>query len=246
MSHTIPAEFHGIPLSVIDHAGRRWLTSEQVGRALGYAEANAAQGIRNLYIRHADEFTDSDTCQLKLSWQGQMREMRVFSDTGCVLLGMFANTPRAKDFRIWAKTVLAGQAPAPAPTPVSLPGGGRLLVTRRVERLALELFVAGQSLADIGRALGISRATVSLVVHAKYQFSPAAGEPECPPALIAAVAARHLAVEQERLADYHQRLSNRLRHTACNRPLAEALDHVGRQLQQPPARAMLSTPAKEV
>lgn len=42
--------------------------------------------------------------------QGQGRDVRIFSHTGCVLLAMFANTPRAKDFRAWAKRVLAGEA----------------------------------------------------------------------------------------------------------------------------------------
>lgn len=139
----------------------------------------------------------------------------------------------------------ARAAVPPRPAPVRLPNGGRLLVTRHVERLALEMFVNGQDLAAIGRALGISRATASLVVHGKYQFSPAAGAPECSRELIAAVAERHLVIEQARLADYHQRLANRLRHTAHNQPLAAALDHVGRQLQQHPARAMLATPDRE-
>lgn len=114
METIIPAEFLGTHVDIIDHAGRRWLTAKHIGLALGYSEANASTGITNLYNRHADEFTDADTCTIKLMVQGQMRDVRIFSGPGCNLLGMFANTPRAKEFRVWAKTALAGQSSVPA------------------------------------------------------------------------------------------------------------------------------------
>lgn len=41
--HLITAEFFGSPVSIIDHAGKHWLTAEQAGRCLGYNEANADQ-----------------------------------------------------------------------------------------------------------------------------------------------------------------------------------------------------------
>lgn len=116
MEQLIPAEFHGTPLSIVDHAGKKWLTAEEIGRCLGYNDSNLGTGIRVLYNRHSDEFTDSDTCRINLTRQGQNREMRIFSDTGCIKLGFFANTPRAKDFRTWAsKELAARQEPAPAP-----------------------------------------------------------------------------------------------------------------------------------
>lgn len=114
MHQIISAEFNGTAVDIIDRDGKKWLTAEQIGRCLGYNEANASQGVRNLHNRHADEFTDADTCQIKLIWQGQGRELRMFSDTGCIKLGFFANTVRAKEFRTWASQVLAGQPPAPA------------------------------------------------------------------------------------------------------------------------------------
>lgn len=103
------AEFNGLAIDIIDHAGKRWLTAEQVGLALGYNEANAGQGVRNLYNRHKDEFTEADTCQLNLIWQGQQREVRVFSSTGCVSLSWLSGTARAKEFKQWAKQNLAAQ-----------------------------------------------------------------------------------------------------------------------------------------
>lgn len=110
----ITAQFEGMQLSIIDHNNQRWLTSDQIGLALGYANEKARTGITNLYNRHKDEFTEQDTCAIKLMVQGQQREVRIFSATGCHLLSFFSNTPRAKQFRAWAKNVLAGNAPAPA------------------------------------------------------------------------------------------------------------------------------------
>lgn len=56
MTHLIPAEFLGTSLEIIDHNGQKWLTADQVGKALGYNEANARIGVINLYSRHIDEF----------------------------------------------------------------------------------------------------------------------------------------------------------------------------------------------
>lgn len=121
MTNLILADFHGLSIEVVDHAGKKWLTAEQVGRALGYNQHNARAGINNLYNRHADEFTDDDTCVINLMTQTQDRAIRVFSATGCNLLSFFSSTPRAKEFRAWAKAVLTGQA-AVSPAPTSVEG----------------------------------------------------------------------------------------------------------------------------
>ena len=107
--------FNNIAVSIIDHNGKKWLTSEQVGLCLGYSVHNARQGINKLYDRHTDEFTESDSTEVKLtSVDGKQREMRVFSDTGCTKLAFFSATPRSKEFRHWASKVLTGQMPVPA------------------------------------------------------------------------------------------------------------------------------------
>ena len=107
------AEFHGTSITISERDGQKWMTAEQVGRALGYEEGATRKSVVNLYNRHTDEFTDAETCVIKLMTQGQMRDTRIFSATGSVKLGFFANTRRAKKFRTWASDVLAGQ-PAPA------------------------------------------------------------------------------------------------------------------------------------
>ena len=108
------AEFFGTPVSILDHAGKRWLTADETGHCLGYNDANARQGINNLFKRHEDEFSEEDTCVISLMTQDQARDMRIFSATGCQKLGFFASTARAKDFRTWAAKVLAAGAPTPA------------------------------------------------------------------------------------------------------------------------------------
>lgn len=221
--HTlIPAEFLGIAVSILDHQGRRWLTARDVGRCLGYAEAEAANSINRLYARHADEFGDEDKGSVKLTGPGGTQEVRIFSQTGCILLAMFANTARARDFRAWAKRVLAGEAPLPARerAPV-LPGRPR--ITRAVERQALELFVAGLDHASIARHLGISVAAVSLLVNGKFRFAPGSGEDETTPELIAAVAARH----RERV---QAQIASQFCASAANQALVDTLDHLGQRM----------------
>ena len=242
MTNLIPAEFHGLSVDILDHAGKKWLTAEQIGRALGYDESNARKGVLKLYERHGDEFTEADTFVVTLTTNSRGNPTtRIFSDTGCIKLGFFANTARAKDFRTWAAKVLAGQ-PDRQIVPTSrrpLRGGRAVVVTRALEREVLERFVAGRRGADIARELGLSQGTISLLVYGKYQFSPISGTPECSPELLAAVAARHLDIEQTRMQEAQQRIAQRFRSTAHNQLLAAALDRVGQHLQQAPALALL-------
>lgn len=105
------AHFNGQSLSIIDHDGHKWLTAREIGQALGYKKDDASDAINRVYARHSDEFGPEDTCTVKLTVQGQVREVRLFSATGCNTLGFFSGTKTAKQFRNWAKKVLAGQAP---------------------------------------------------------------------------------------------------------------------------------------
>lgn len=115
------ADFHDIQLSIIDHVGKKWLNAEQCGLALGYAQTNASSGIRTIYNRHTDEFSEADARRVNLTRRdGKTSEQLIFSDTGCIKLGFFANTPRAKEFRNWASRALAAQAVAATVAPVDL------------------------------------------------------------------------------------------------------------------------------
>lgn len=100
-------QFNPSQIAITDHNGGKWLTAEQLGLALGFSGNRARAGVNNLYNRHIDEFTEKDSCVIKLMTQGQGRETRIFSHSGCNLLSFFANTPNAKAFRAWAKVRLA-------------------------------------------------------------------------------------------------------------------------------------------
>ena len=113
MTHFLQtAVFHGnTPVSIIDHQGRFWLTAEDVGRCLGYAEGKERQGIVNCYNRHIDEFLPEDSAIINLMTPGGKQDTRVFSQTGCIKIGFFASTKLAKHFRTWASKMLAGGSP---------------------------------------------------------------------------------------------------------------------------------------
>ncbi len=71
MNQPIPAEFFGTPVSVHEHAGKRWLTSEAAGLCLGYPPDTARQSIGKIYERQADEFTDAELDILALYASGK-------------------------------------------------------------------------------------------------------------------------------------------------------------------------------
>lgn len=108
--NALVSQFNPSQIAIIDHNGGKWLTAEQLGLALGFSKNRARAGVSNLYNRHLDEFTEKDSCVIKLMTQGQNRETRIFSHSGCNLLSFFANTPNAKAFRAWAKEKLAEPA----------------------------------------------------------------------------------------------------------------------------------------
>ena len=114
--NAIMQQFNPSQIAIIDHNGGKWLTSEQLGLALGYLPENARTSINRLYNRHIEEFSEHDSTEVKLtSVDGKLRESKIFSQSGCILASFFANTPNAKAFRAWAKEKLAEPAADSAP-----------------------------------------------------------------------------------------------------------------------------------
>lgn len=108
--------FHETRFDLVEHAaGEVWLRYPQIAGALGYAKPDK---LLELYSRYAAEFTPSMTALVKLPTAGGVQEVRIFSLRGAHLLGMFARTERAAEFRRWVLDVLDGQAQAPAAVPV--------------------------------------------------------------------------------------------------------------------------------
>lgn len=95
--------FRDTTLDIIMHDQRPWISSRQLGQMLGYAREDA---VNKVFERKADEFSSGMTCNVKMTLQGQIREIRVFSLRGCHLIAMFAKTPIAKEFRKWVLDVL--------------------------------------------------------------------------------------------------------------------------------------------
>ena len=141
-------------VTLISHENRYWLTAEDVGRCLGYTAGNERQGIIKAFNRHIDEFSEEDSCVVKLATQGQMREFRIFSQTGCIKLGFFSNTPTAKTFRKWAARVLAGETPAHNSQVAALQAA-YLAANPEAARL-LRYLQLGLNHAEIGKLLDIS------------------------------------------------------------------------------------------
>lgn len=153
MKHIIPAEFHGTSLSIIDRDGQKWLTAQEVGRCLGYDESNSRKGVLKLFERHGDEFSGVDTGVVKLTTPGGTQATRIFSATGCIKLGFFANTPRAKDFRAWASKTLAGQPVAV----VAAPPAADLALAREIGSLRDELRAQNSMILSLYNRLDTAR-----------------------------------------------------------------------------------------
>lgn len=107
--------FQNTQFDIVDRDNQPWLRSLQIAKALGYTDDKS---IHRIYNRHSSEFTSGMTGVVKLTTPSGMQDVRIFSLRGDHLLGMFARTDKAKEFRKWVLDVLDGvvkSAPAPAP-----------------------------------------------------------------------------------------------------------------------------------
>lgn len=228
----IPEHFSNLPVEIIEIDGKRWLRAEDVGRCLGYTEDNARKGVMKLFERHQDEFESLDSTVVKLTTvDGKLRDVRIFSQSGCMLLGMFASTPRAKQFRLWAKDALVSVMSRTLPQPPLR--RSRVKITRTIEREVLEYFAVGYVQAEIARAMGISTSVVNQLIHAKYRFPADAGEDETSDELIALVAERCREYEIERCIKEQQRIARLYLADATNQRLEAALNGVGHDFVMP-------------
>ena len=119
--------FQSTTFEIVDQAGQPWLRVQQIAVALGYKRRDVLQQV---YAQHAAEFTPSMTALVKLPTAGGEQETRIFSLRGAHLLGMFARTTRAAEFRHWVLDVLEGTAePAPAALATPFKPGSRWSVS---------------------------------------------------------------------------------------------------------------------
>jgi hypothetical protein len=135
--------FQDTAFEVIERAGQPWLRGLQVASALGYE--NPTADILNLYTRNADEFTDSMTALVELDTAGGKQQVRIFSLRGAHLLGMFARTAKAAEFRRWVLDVLDHQAAPPAPPPKPGPRGAFPCLNVRLPGFTANEYTAHQA-----------------------------------------------------------------------------------------------------
>lgn len=152
-------------VTLISHENRYWLTAEDVGRCLGYGAGNERKGVVSVFNRHSDEFSEEDTCVVNLTTQGQARQIRIFSQTGCVKLGFFSNTPTAKTFRKWAARVLAGEMQPQSSQLADLAAQNSMLKAALLKhhpeyRAIKVMYDGGLESWQIGMAVGLSRHSI--------------------------------------------------------------------------------------
>ena len=100
-------QFHNHKIELLRHNGQDYMTLSQIGGALEVRENN---GLSKIYNAHKEEFDEEMSCLVK---QGRTR-VRIFNREGAWLIGMFARTPKAVEFRRWVLKVLKTAADGPA------------------------------------------------------------------------------------------------------------------------------------
>lgn len=100
--------FQNFAFNPIVENGQVWLTSTEIAQVLGYSRTDS---VSKLYSRNSDEFTDSMTMTVNMTFNGinnslRNKVVRVYSLSGAHLIAMFASTPVAKEFRKWVLDIL--------------------------------------------------------------------------------------------------------------------------------------------
>lgn len=119
---TLPFNDQEIPVYEID--GRAHISGPDLGRILGYKSKNS---IANIHKRHADELEVHSRFVRLTTRDGRPRDARTYDEPGAYLVTMFADTPTAKDVRLWLARLpkLArghvAQRPKEIPEQVALP-----------------------------------------------------------------------------------------------------------------------------
>jgi len=101
-------KFHNTTFHPIVDGCKIWLTSTELAKALEYADAKS---ITKIFARNQDEFTPAMSMVVNVTTNGinnslRTKKVRVFSIRGAHLVGMFAETPIAKEFRRWVLDIL--------------------------------------------------------------------------------------------------------------------------------------------
>ena len=102
-------QFNNHSIELIQHNGQAFISGTQIGRVIELAQRD---GVAKIYNRHREEFTDDMTTTVRCG----KSTIRIFNREGAWLIGMFARTPKAAEFRKWVLKVLGTVADYQLPT----------------------------------------------------------------------------------------------------------------------------------
>lgn len=100
---SLALSFNDVNFTPVQQENQTWITSRELGQALGYSREDA---VNKIFERNSEEFTGNMSRNVKLTLQGQTRDVRIFSLRGAHLVAMFARTAIAKQFRKWVLDIL--------------------------------------------------------------------------------------------------------------------------------------------
>lgn len=99
------AMFGEIPCDVYSDSKEMYMTAEQLGNCLGYAEAR--RSIGNLLKRNDYLENKEFSAVIKLMTpQGTKQNTRIFTEDGIYEITFLSKTAKAKEFRAWVRTLL--------------------------------------------------------------------------------------------------------------------------------------------
>ena len=145
--------FGEVVFDVTVSGGIRWLRGPQIAGALGY---NRDDRLSDLYSRNADEFTSDMTQVMRLPTAGGVQQVRVFSLRGAHLLGMLANTDKAKAFRRWVLDVLDKEA-------AKIASAAQPIYPATHPPLTEDLAAARDAMLDVAALMGMVQRSLSAV-----------------------------------------------------------------------------------
>lgn len=166
--------FHDTTFQVVDRDGETWLRSPQIGGALDYAKGG--DSIDKLYKANVAEFTEHMTAVIDLPTAGGMQKVRIFSLRGAHLLGMFARTARAAEFRRWVLDILEGVVAPMETGRMTFPQ--RLAYLKERRSLVRELATCGETgsatelhsnFVQVSRLLGMPSSSLDALAPALRQ-----------------------------------------------------------------------------
>lgn len=96
-------QFNNHNIQIIERTNQLWLSSGDIALALGYEKTKS---ITNLYNNHKEEFDGMTEVIDSVTSNSMSRRQRIFNREGAWLIGMFARTPKAAEFRKWVLKVL--------------------------------------------------------------------------------------------------------------------------------------------